>query len=316
MSKLDIIMYHYVRSINYTSYKKLKFLNLSSFRKQLDFFRDNFNILDPSILINKQKKIPNKSCILTFDDGYKDHIDFVLPELKKRKLKGIFFPTGITTFENKMLDTNLIQHILSVCKSKKKLKNEIKILCNKNKISDKLFNEKYHLYSRNPNSNSKSPRNRYDDPDIIFIKRLLQFGLKKSLRKNIINTLFNRYIKTSQTQFSKNFYMNDNDIKKLLDEEMLIGSHTYNHVWLGYLSKKEQEKEIKMSLDFLNYFQISDKNWVMCYPYGSYNNDTLKLLKKYNCSSALTTKSAKANLNIKDMIYELPRRDTNDFKNF
>ena len=44
--------------------------------------------------------------------------------------------------------------------------------------------------------------------------------------------------------------MNDGDIKKLLDEEMLIGSHTYNHVWLGYLSKTEQEKEIKMSLDF------------------------------------------------------------------
>ena len=36
--------------------------------------------------------IPENSCLLTFDDGYKDHIDYVLPELMKRKLQGSFFP--------------------------------------------------------------------------------------------------------------------------------------------------------------------------------------------------------------------------------
>ena len=47
---------------------------------------------------------------------------------------------------------------------------------------------------------------------------------------------------------------------------MMIGSHTFNHVWLGYLSKQEQFKEIKQSIEFLNYFKVSTNNWVMCYP--------------------------------------------------
>ena len=96
---------------------------------------------------------------------------------------------------------------------------------------------------------------------------------------------------------------------------MMIGSHTFNHVWLGYLSKQEQFKEIKQSIEFLNYFKVSTNNWVMCYPFGSYNSNTIKVLKKLNCSSAVTTKSKIADLNAKK-IFELPRKDTNDYKDF
>jgi hypothetical protein len=49
----------------------------------------------------------------------------------------------------------------------------------------------------------------------------------------------------------------------------------------------------------------------MCYPYGNYNETTLKLLKEYDCKLALTTE-----VNIADIQkynkYTLPRLDTND----
>ena len=147
------------------------------------------------------------------------------------------------------------------------------------------------------------------------MKRILQFGLEKSLREKIVKILFKKYIKIPINKFSKNFYLNKDDINKLLDNEMMIGSHTFNHVWLGYLSKQEQFKEIKQSIEFLNYFKVSTNNWVMCYPFGSYNSNTINVLKKLNCSSAVTTKSKIADLNAKK-IFELPRKDTNDYKDF
>ena len=49
----------------------------------------------------------------------------------------------------------------------------------------------------------------------------------------------------------------------------------------------------------------------MCYPYGSYNNSTLELLKEFNCQLAFTTQIDVANLNHNDK-YELPRLNTND----
>ena len=313
MSKLEIIMYHYVRSKSYSNFKKLNYLDFTSFKKQLDYFQKNYNILDPSILKENKPSLPKKSCILTFDDGYKDHIDFVYPELKKRKLKGIFFPTGITTLENEILDTNLIQHILSVCKNKYHLIKEVESLCLNNGLSKKKFYKKYLKYSINPKKKSNKPTNRYDIPNTIFLKRLLQFGLEKDLRKKIVRILFKKYINIPISTFSKNFYLSKDDINKMLDNNMLIGSHTYNHVWLGNLSLKDQEKEIKVSLEFLNYFKIPTTNWIMCYPFGSYNSDTIKVLKKNKCASALTTKSKISNLNTKK-IFELPRKDTNDYK--
>ena len=49
----------------------------------------------------------------------------------------------------------------------------------------------------------------------------------------------------------------------------------------------------------------------MCYPYGAYNSDTLKLIKKLGASIGVTTQIGKAN--ISDNPFLLPRFDTNDF---
>ena len=91
MNDFNIIMYHYVRNQKLSKFKKLKYLSQIQFKNQLDYLEDNFEILDPKILLHRTNKINLNSCILTFDDGYKDHIKFVLPELKKRKLRAAFF---------------------------------------------------------------------------------------------------------------------------------------------------------------------------------------------------------------------------------
>ena len=51
----------------------------------------------------------------------------------------------------------------------------------------------------------------------------------------------------------------------------------------------------------------------MCYPYGSFNLNTLKLMKKHNISFALTTKVGSINKKNIYNKYILPRYDTNDF---
>ena len=50
----------------------------------------------------------------------------------------------------------------------------------------------------------------------------------------------------------------------------------------------------------------------MCYPYGAYSNDTLRILKDRNCAVGLTTKVGVAEISL-DSALELPRFDTNDF---
>ena len=92
---------------------------------------------------------------------------------------------------------------------------------------------------------------------------------------------------------------------------MHIGSHGYDHYWLGSLSKEKQEIEINRSLEFLKLAGVDSSRWTMCYPYGNYNDDTLDILNNKGCKLALTTKPAIAGIN-ECKRFELPRLDTNE----
>lgn len=89
-------MYHYVREIKKSKFPNLKGLEFKDFKRQINFFSNNFNILSNNdfVEILKSKKIPKKkSILLTFDDGYIDHWKFVFPYLKKKKNFRMFLPT-------------------------------------------------------------------------------------------------------------------------------------------------------------------------------------------------------------------------------
>ena len=88
-STINVVMYHYVREIKNSRYPNLKGLEFKDFKKQIDFFCNNFNVLsnDDFVEIIQTKKIPTKpSIFLTFDDGYTDHYKYVFPYLKKKKI--------------------------------------------------------------------------------------------------------------------------------------------------------------------------------------------------------------------------------------
>ena len=88
-------MYHYVRNIRKSKYPNIKGLEFSDFRKQITYLKKNFNLLSNNqfIEILNSRKIPKKkSILLTFDDGYRDHFEYVFPFLKKRHL--VFFQYG------------------------------------------------------------------------------------------------------------------------------------------------------------------------------------------------------------------------------
>ena len=77
-------MYHYVRPVKNSAYPKLSALELVEFKKQIDYFCNNFNIIagDDFLNIISSKKISKKpSFVLTFDDGFLDHYEYVFPYL-------------------------------------------------------------------------------------------------------------------------------------------------------------------------------------------------------------------------------------------
>ena len=84
-------MYHYVRPFS-EDFPYLKNLSFENFKKQLDYFNKEFGFVKKNEFVDgfNGKTIP-QGVVLTFDDGFSCHYDFVFKELKKRDLWGMTF---------------------------------------------------------------------------------------------------------------------------------------------------------------------------------------------------------------------------------
>ena len=300
------IMYHYVREERANKYKDLKFLDFKKFKKQINYFATNFDILsldDFSQAIKKKTKNNKPPLLLTFDDGYKDHYQYVFPFLLKKKLKGLFYPPARILEKKFLLDVNKIHFILSEVNDKKIIIKEIKRYL---EIKTNLSYEKLNLKKISLNS-------RFDNKETILIKRLLQYYLPKKIRTSLNNHLFKKFANKDMKELSDELYLKSTHIDEMYNSGMHFGSHGFNHEWLEFLDKKEQEFEISKSYKFLK--TINKKNEILsiCYPYGSHNTTTLKLLKKYKFEFGFTSKPGVINLEKKNNNLLIPRFDTNDF---
>lgn len=306
MSNLTIVMYHYVRPIRESEFPGIKGLELEGFNRQLDFLEQSYSIVTTEQVIaavTKDKKLPKHACWLTFDDGYKDHYMYVLPELIKRNLSGAFFPPRAVIEQDKLLDVNAIHYILSKTSNRKLLVSDLYEHCLNNGISQVQLNSYYKDFG---------VPNRWDDADTIFIKRMLQHVLPENTRNLITTSLFKKYVGRSPQEFSSKLYMNIQEVSTLVKKGMYIGSHGSMHYWLDRCSEEKQKEDIVESLSFLESVGMPTKDWIMCYPYGAYNNHTLSLLKELGASIGITTKVKIADLST-DNPFTLPRLDTNDF---
>jgi peptidoglycan/xylan/chitin deacetylase (PgdA/CDA1 family) len=249
-------------------------------------------------------ELPPNAILLTFDDGYIDHFANVFPALDEARIQGSFFPPGKAICEQLVLDVNKIHFVLAE-------------VHDKSKIVDRIYNEisanKEKLKLHSPESYYKklAVPNRYDTAEVIFIKRILQRELPATFRHEIVNKLFQEFVTQDENGFSAELYMSLEQLSCMRRNGMYIGNHGYNHSWLNMLSREDQEMDIERSLGFLDTMGCSLKDWVMCYPYGGYNDSLIEVIKKAGCCLGLNT-----DVNIADLKntnpYTLPRINTND----
>ena len=307
MNNLTIVMYHYIRDLENSRYPNIKGLDQSLFKEQINYLQKNYYIItmeEVLFSIENQSKIPDKSVLLTFDDAYSDHYTNVFPVLNKYKLQGSFYAPVKAITDHEVLDVNKIHFILASVDNEAILVEDLKNLINVYKKQYKLEDFNYY-YKRLAYSD------RHDNKDIIFIKRLLQVELVESLRKKIVDTLFKKYIGINENAFSRELYMSEDQLKHMFESGHHIGNHGYNHYWWNSLSKEDMRDELEMSTNFLKKIGVDINNWTACYPYGSFDDQSIHMLKKMGYKLALTTEVGIASTNYETR-FLMPRLDTND----
>ena len=305
---LVIVMYHYVRDAAHTRYPGINGLSVNAFRGQLDYLQAHHTIVTTETVLaaidGESDALPENPVWLTFDDGYRDHIDTVLPILCDRGLSAAFFPPAQPIVEGRVLDVNKIHFILAASPDSKQLASDL-MTCIAEARSEYGLESPQDYYDR------WARPGRWDSAEVIFLKRVLQNGLPRAARAEITERLFRQFVTGDEAAFAEELYMTQGQLRDLLGSGMYVGSHGYGHDWMDSLPAAEQERDIDLSLDFLADLGAPTENWIMCYPYGAYDDGLLSILRRKGCAAGVTVETGIAWIGRDDPL-TLKRLDTND----
>lgn len=294
------VMYHYVRPIEDSA---LRYLSIEDFEKQLDWLKASVG--DFMTEIDWEDAKQGGRCdgvLLTFDDGLKDHIRYVLPVLQKRGLFAIFFVNTAPLISKQMLAVHLTHRLLSVGKSHEMLeffKQQLPIS----------------IWSKLNSGVAAKAYTKHSDLDVnISIKKIVNYLYKDFNLPEVLSVAAEKFLFNSLTEVSKSWYLSVQDINLIADAGMKIGSHTSTHRLLSQLSNDEIFNELSESKIVLESI-LDRKIDEFCYPYGgahSYNRIVHEYLEKLGYSVAHDVAPRKISKKDIKNKYALPRFNCNE----
>ncbi|MDA9006518.1 polysaccharide deacetylase family protein [Litoricola sp.] len=297
---MNIIMYHYVRPDN-PEYPYFNHLNIDKFRRQLDYFDKQYGFLKKEEFFEAIDK--NKSpdgVVLTFDDGFKDHYQYVLPELVNRGLWGLFYVSTHVYQSSKLLGVHRTHYLKGKYGAKQILKDTLELvedhMLDHETISE--FDTEIYTFSGYDTEEKK-------------LRRMFNYYISYEYRDGILDKLMEKYF--DEQELHKQVYLSLDEMCDIKNAGSVIGSHTVHHKVLSRLSYQDQASEIQNSFEFLN-SNVGLDQYCFCYPYGyksSYNSDTLDILIKLHVHNAVVFDNR---VQLGDLQrYELSRQDCNLF---
>jgi peptidoglycan/xylan/chitin deacetylase (PgdA/CDA1 family) len=250
-------------------------IDKDDFYKMINFIGRN-NILDADIFFEKFKnnKLKEKEVCLTFDDAIKCQTDVALPVLEELKIKSFFF-VYTSMFEEKPDNLEIFRYF------RMNYFNNV----------DEFYNSFYQVLDKDlktffedNNDKIKATKIKFPHYSIEDIKfRLVRdIFLTKSQYEETMLLMFNEKQFNYKDFFKKLFFQKD-DLKTLDSLGHLVGLHSHNHpTLLEKLNYDEQKNEYEKCLSSISNILDKPKNEIkyMSHPSGSYNNDTLKILKE------------------------------------
>src|SRR5581483_7126002 len=301
-------MYHYVRRLAGSRFPALKALTVDELDQQLDHIGRQQAVVGAADLVaavRGERELPGDACVLTFDDGLRDHHAEVLPRLARRGWPACFFPAAQPVLRRTVLDVHKLHFVLASSPDAVALTRRVE------EELERLRRAQPELPTWAELRQRHAGRSRFDDPEVALIKRVLQHALPLGARQAIVDALFRELVTTDEAAFSEELYMGLAELRELVDAGMAVGGHGDAHERLGLLPAPEQGREVAATVRLLELVGGQPAaDWPIAYPHGSYNAETLRLVRAAGAAVGFTIEPAPIESLARPL--ELPRLDTND----
>lgn len=294
---LTVITYHYVRDVLGTEFPHLKTLAVADFERQLTFFQKNYAVIswrEGADFLNGTASLPKKACLLTFDDGTKDHYANVFPRLKKRGLSGLFFAIAPNN-PNDLRPVHSLQLLLA------KLGYEPFREIFEKKLSMDERNEFLQLIGEYVKNH---PEGKFGEVESRAFRKVIQSSFL-TVSRPILADLVMKHLPEVN---SESFYVTHAEMKEMVRGGMYFGGHGKRHEYLTLMTPDEIRNELTASYEFLE--TIHPGPYAFNYPYGVYDDSVVKRTQEAEFLGAFATDNKGPE---QDRLFEIHRLDATLF---
>lgn len=292
-------MYHYVRPSS-TGLPHLPYLALTDFERQLDYFgfRHGFVSRDGFEQWVAGGALPD-GVLLTFDDGLRDHVDYVLPILEARGLFAIFYVPSAPAENGVLLDVHKVHLALGRIGGERAL--------------DWLSARYPELFTASEVTGHYSSHS--GDSATKRIKYAFNWQLEPSRRGPVLDELV-AFAFQGSTPGWRELYLDGAGISELVSAGMGVGAHGHNHVVLTRVDAAAQREEIQRSCEFIA-AQVGGLEWGYCYAHGiptAFDSTATCILDSIGCPFAFAVRAEDIDTSFAGAPrFELPRHNCNAF---
>jgi len=277
---LTVIMYHYVRDPGDDAEKGsgIAGFPVRAFEDQLDLLARKHTFVtwaDVQLAIRENRPLPGSACLLTFDDGVRDHYINVFRILRDRSLSGLFFILDRSNEEGLILAHKI--HFLLAKLGVSTLRAAIWARLDTNHRKSYVQAEN-HYRIQYPGFSL--------DGEINILKAILQRDLSTHAN-GFLSDLFEQHI-GSEHEIARSYYLNPEQIREMCAGGMHFGGHSRNHPWFDWIDATARTEEIRASSEWLQQFEAGP--WAFAYPYGGLSDDLPELLQQHGFVAAFTTR--------------------------
>jgi peptidoglycan/xylan/chitin deacetylase (PgdA/CDA1 family) len=254
---------------------------ISYFRKK-DYDFISLDML--RLWLETNRKTKKKFVIFTFDDGYKDNLNYAYPIFKKHNIPFTIYITSSFPDKHAIIWWYILEDLIL-----------------------KTSKIQYSFSVGSANLNCQNYRNK--ERSFLYVRKLINRLHDKNLEEELTK-FFTRF------GFSIHDHRNEmvlswDEISDLAKDPLVtIGAHTLNHYNLRNLTEEQSFHEIIDSKKLLE-TKINSKVNHFSYPFGEYGSREIEFVKRSNYLTATTTDNANIFYKHIDHMFVLPRISIN-----
>ena len=253
---LVAINYHYIRERFDTPYPSIFGVTPEDLYLQLDVLGRSacfLSIDDIVDIVDGKRLLPDRSVVITFDDGLKEQYELAWPILQKKGIPAIFFANTRPIIDNFVTTTHKVHIIRAYTHPDELLKHLQAALAKENLV----FNL--------PETHKAQKVYRYDSAENARLKFFLNHVLEEKQQELVVGQIFQE-AGFDQVSLSNELYM-DKSMTAELAESGCLGTHGHAHRPLGLLDNKTALSDFVTSMNKLNDWTGLNVK-ALSYPFG------------------------------------------------